>query len=90
MGDTVRIAMSAKPWLLNFRELPQEILVGACCLDDLIGGGWICCGESGWNRVNHSVIHETEDPFAFEVDAQAVGVEKIGAEKSHRPKQTCA
>ena len=38
-------------------------------------------GESGWNRVNHSVVHETKDPLALEVNAQAVGVEKVGAEK---------
>ena len=56
-------------------------MIHSCCFDDLEGGRRICCGESGWNGVNHPVVHKTKYPLALEVDAQAVGVEKVGAEK---------
>ena len=51
MHNAVCIAVSAESWLLNFWELPQEILIGACCLDDLVGGSQIFRGESSWNGV---------------------------------------
>ena len=80
MHNAVCITMSAKSWLLYFREFQKEVLIHSRCLD-LERGRRIRCGESGWNGVNHSVIHKTKDPLALEVDTQAVGVEKVGAEK---------
>ena len=81
MGYSVGIAVVAETWLLHFWEFLKEVLIHSCSLDDLVEGSRMCCGESGWNGVNHSVVHETEDPLAVEVDTQAVGVEKVGAEK---------
>ena len=71
MGDTVRIAMSAKPGLLNFGKFFKEVLIRSCCLDDLVGGSRIYRGEGGGDRVDHSVIHESKDPLALKVYAQA-------------------
>ena len=51
------------------------------CFDNLEGGRRVRCGESGRNGVDYSVVHETKDPLALEVYTQAVGVEKVGAEK---------
>ena len=76
----MRIAMSAEPRLLDLRKFPQEVLVGARSLDNLVGGSRIRRGESGGNRLDHSVIHESKDPPALEIYAQAVRVEEVGAE----------
>ena len=81
MGYSVGVAVVAEPWLLHFREFPKEVLIHSLGFDDLVKGSRILRGESSRNGVDHSVVHETEDPLALEVDTQAVGVEKVGAEK---------
>ena len=78
----MRIAMSAKSRLLDLQEFREEVLVSALSFDNLEGGGCrICCGEGGGNGVHHPVVHELEDPLSFEIHAQVVGVEEIGAEQ---------
>ena len=81
VGDAVSVTMSAETRLLHFWEFPKEVLIHSRGLDDLVEGSRIFRGKSSWNGVDYSVVHETEDPLAFEVDTQAVGVEKVGAEK---------
>ena len=80
MHYSVCIAVGAESWLLNLRELSEEIFSRS--FDDLKKGRRrIRRGEGGRNGVNNPVIDKPKDPLALEVYAQVVGVEKIGAEE---------
>ena len=83
--NAMRVAVRAESWLLDLRKLRKEVLIFARGLDDLKGGARrIRFGEGGRDRVYHLVVHELEDPLAFEVHAQVVGVKEIGAEQGAR------
>ena len=61
------VAVLSESWLLDFREFLEEILKLSRGFDDLKGG--------------EAFVHKMKDPLPLEVDAQVVGVEKVGAEE---------